>query len=60
MTISTSPQNQCCVVGLLAPLAGDKKGNSSFSQKVFAYFLENVSLISQVCPFAYFTRSLKI
>ncbi len=44
---------------LFASLAGDQKVNSSFSQKVFAYFLENVSLIYQVCQFAYFTRSLR-
>ncbi len=52
--------NLCYVVWLFDPLTGDKKDNSSFSQKVFAYFLENVSAIYQVCCFADFTRSQQI
>jgi hypothetical protein len=51
------PHNIYFVLQLFASLTGDQKVNSSFSQKMFAYFLENVSLIYQVCQFAYFTRS---
>ncbi len=32
------------------------ENNSIICQKVFANFLENVSVISQVCQFVYFTR----
>jgi hypothetical protein len=50
------PYNIYFALRLFASLTGDQKVNSSFSQKVFAYFLENVSWIYQVCQFAYFTR----
>jgi hypothetical protein len=50
------PCNIYFALRLFASLTGDQKINSSFSQKVFAYFLENVSWIYQVCQFAYFTR----
>jgi hypothetical protein len=50
--------NNHLFLDLFASLAGDQKVNLSFSQKVFPYFLENVSLIYQFCQFEYFTRSL--